>query len=152
MNVDDRDRTLLDQLAIRETLLRYARGIDRRDWPVMLSVFTEDVHAVFQGIDLGRDRQAILDYINAQAANFEILSSVHALNNMHIDVREATASAETTGIGYLTYRTQSGAMLRMRSLRYVDQLVRSGNGQWLIEERILTNDWEVQLPAQTFDR
>ena len=148
---DDRDRVLFEKLAIRETLLRYARGIDRRDWPVMVSVFTDDVHAVFQGVDLGRHEQAIIDYINNQAANYTILSSVHALNNMHIDVHGETAIAETTGIGYLTYRSESEPMLRMRSLRYVDQLIRGAGGQWLISERILTNDWEVQLPAHCFE-
>ena len=146
------DRELLDKAAIRETLLRYARGIDRRDWPTMLSVFTDDVHAVFQGVDLGRGKQNIVDSITASASVYAILSSVHALNNMHIDVDGDTATAETTGIGYMTYDSDQGPMLRMRSLRYRDRLVRGGDGQWRIAERVLTNDWEVILPTRSFDQ
>lgn len=146
------DRELLDKMAIRETLLRYARGIDRRDWPTMLSVFTDDVHAVFQGVDLGHRKQNIVDYITSAASVYEILSSVHAFNNMHIDVDGDAATAETTGIGYMTYRGDSAAVLRMRSLRYHDRLVRGADGEWRICERVLTNDWEVELPARTFDQ
>ena len=62
-----RDDALLEKAAIRETLLRYAAGIDRRDWDLMLSCFTEDVWAIFQGNDLGRGRDKILAYINTAA-------------------------------------------------------------------------------------
>lgn len=151
MSDDRRTRELLEIVAVRETLLRYARGIDRRDWDVLLSVFTDDVHAVFQGNDLGRDKQAIVDYITSAASVYEILSSVHAFDNMHIDIDGDHATAESTGVGYMTYRAEgSSAVLRMRNLRYVDRLVRQADGRWLISERILTNDWEVELPARTF--
>ena len=52
-----RDDELLEKAAIRETLLRYAAGIDRRDWDLMLSCFTEDVWAIFQATISGVARQ-----------------------------------------------------------------------------------------------
>ena len=67
-----RDSELLEKAAIRETLLRYAAGIDRRDWDLMLSCFTEDVWANFQGNDLGRGRDKILAYINTAASGLRM--------------------------------------------------------------------------------
>lgn len=140
--------SLSEIAAIREVLLRYARGIDRRDWDVMVSVFTDDVHAVFQSHVLA-GKAAIVDYVTTAAADFEILSSVHALNNMHIDVDGNTARAETTGIGYMSFRTHGGEpQLRMRSLRYVDELIHTADRGWLISKRVLTNDWEAVLPVR----
>lgn len=144
----DSELKLLEINTIRELLLRYARGIDRRQWDVMTSVFTDDVDAVFQGQVL-HGKQAIIDYVTGAAADFEILSSVHALNNMHIDILSASmATADSSGIGYMAFRSGPGpAQLRMRHLRYIDDLARSDNGEWLIRKRVLSNDWEALLPV-----
>jgi hypothetical protein len=137
-----RDDALLEKAAIRETLLRYAAGIDRRDWDLMLSCFTEDVWAIFQGNDLGRGRDKILAYINTAAAGFRIVSSIHMLANMYIELDVARATADTYGIGYLVFDAGSGPTLRTRHLHYIDDLVRNDDGSWLIAKRVLTNDWE----------
>ena len=144
-----RDAELLEKAAIRETLLRYAAGIDRRDWDLMLSCFTDDVWSILQGNDLGRGRDKILTYITSAAAGFRIVSSVHFLANMYIELTGDRATAETYGIGYLVYDAGVGPTLRMRHLRYIDELVRSSDGVWLIEKRTLTNDWERQTPVDT---
>ena len=143
----DRDVALLEKAEIRETLLRYAAGIDRRDWDLMLSCFTDDVWAIFQGNDLGRGRDKILAYINTAASGFRIVSSIHMLANMYIELDGAGATAETYGIGYLVFDTGTGPTLRTRHLRYIDELVRDEGGSWLIAKRVLTNDWERLTPV-----
>lgn len=145
-----RDAELLEKAAIRDTLLRYAAGIDGRDWDLMLSCFTDDVAANFQGNDLGRGKDKILAYINTAAAGFRIVSSIHLLANMYVEVDRQRARAVTYGIGYLVYDAGSGEMLRTRHLHYVDELVRSADGSWLISQRTLTNDWERHTPVDTF--
>ena len=142
-----RDIALLEKAAIRETLLRYAAGIDRRDWDLMLSCFTEDVWANFQGNDLGRGRDKILAYINTAASRLRIMSSIHMLANMYIEVNGARATADTYGIGYLVFDAGTGPTLRTRHLRYIDDLVREDDGSWLIDKRVLTNDWERLTPV-----
>jgi len=144
---NERDAELLEKAAIRETLVRYAAGIDRRDWDLMLSCFTDDVWAIFQGNDLGRGRDKILAYINSAAAGFRIISSVHFLGNMYIELDDDRATADTYGIGYLVYDTGAGPTLRMRHLHYLDELVRANDGSWMIAKRILTNDWERHTPV-----
>ena len=145
-----RDAELLEKAAIRDTLLRYAAGIDGRDWDLMLSCFTDDVAANFQGNDLGRGKDKILAYINTAAAGFRIVSSIHLLANMYVEVDGQRARAVTYGIGYLVYDAGSGETLRTRHLHYVDELVRSADGSWLITQRTLTNDWERHTPVDTF--
>ncbi|HUP72959.1 MAG TPA: nuclear transport factor 2 family protein [Acidimicrobiales bacterium] len=142
-----RDDELLETAEIRETLLRYAAGIDRRDWDLMLSCFTDDVWAIFQGNDLGRGRDKIRAYINNAASGFRIISSIHMLANMYIELDGARAKADTYGIGYLVFDSGSGPTLRTRHLHYIDDLVRDDDGSWLIAKRILTNDWERLTPV-----
>jgi len=144
-----RDSELFEKAAIRETLIRYAAGIDRRDWDLMLSCFTDDVWAIMQGHDLGRGRDKILAYINGAAAGFRIVSSVHFLGNMYVEINGNTATADTYGIGYLVFDTGTGPTLRTRHLHYVDDLVRMGDGSWLIAKRVLTNDWERMTSVDT---
>jgi ketosteroid isomerase-like protein len=145
-----RDVELLEKAAVRETLLRYAAGIDRRDWDLMLSCFTDDVAANFQGNDLGRGKENILAYINTAAAGFRIVSSIHMLANMYVEVDGDRAHAVTYGIGYLVYDAGNGETLRTRHLHYDDELVRASDGSWLISQRTLTNDWERHTPVDTF--
>jgi hypothetical protein len=142
-----RDADLLEKAAIRDTLLRYAAGIDRRDWDLMLSCFTEDAWTSMQGNDLGRGRDKILAYITSAASQFRIVSSIHFLANMYVELDGDRATAETYGIGYLVFDTGTGHTLRMRHLHYVDELVRFDDGSWLIAKRTLTNDWERQTPV-----
>jgi ketosteroid isomerase-like protein len=142
-----RDAELLEKAAIRETLLRYAAGIDRRDWNLMLSCFTEDVAANFQGNDLGRGKDKILAYITQLAAGFTIHSSIHMLANMYVELRGDRATAVTYGIGYLVFDAGEGPRLRTRHLHYVDELVRTADGAWLIAQRTLTNEWERFTPV-----
>jgi ketosteroid isomerase-like protein len=142
-----RDADLHEKAAIRETLLRYAAGIDRRDWDLMLSCFTDDVAANFQGNDLGRGKHKILEYITALAAGFRIHSSIHLLANMHVELDGDRATATTYGIGYLVFDAGDGPTLRTRHLHYLDELVRTSGGEWLIARRTLTNEWERFTPV-----
>ena len=142
-----RESELLEKAAIRETLLRYAAGIDRRDWDLMLSCFTEDVRANFQGNDLGRGRDKILAYINTAASGLRIVSSIHMRANMYIELDGQRATADTYGIGYLVFDAGAGPTLRTRHLHYIDDLVRLDDGSWLIAKRVLTNDWERLTPV-----
>ena len=144
-----RDSELLEKAAIRETLVRYAAGIDRRDWDLMLSCFTDDVWAIFQGNDLGRGRDKILAYINTAAADLRIVSSVHFLGNMYVEVDGERATADTYGIGYLVFDAGAGPTLRTRHLHYLDDLVRMVDGSWLIAKRVLINDWERMTAVDT---
>jgi ketosteroid isomerase-like protein len=136
---------LEDKAAIRETLLRYAAGVDRKDWPLMKTCFTEDCTGVWNGVELnGSD--AIVAYINQAAAQFTVLHAMHMLCNIHVELDGDSASVETYAFSSLTAESDGEIFLRLRGLRYRDTLVRQ-DGDWLIKHRVLSADWETRGPA-----
>jgi hypothetical protein len=48
---------------IAEVLVRYATGIDRRDWGLFRSCFTADCHADYEGIGTWESADAITDFM-----------------------------------------------------------------------------------------
>ena len=74
-----RDAELLEKAAIRETLVRYAAGIDRRDWELMLSCFTDDVWSSLRAMISARDATRSSRNQSA-AAGFSKRSSVPPRN------------------------------------------------------------------------
>jgi hypothetical protein len=137
---------LEDKAQIRETLLRYAAGVDRKDWALMSSCFTEDTDGVWNGVEL-HGTQAIVDYINQAAAKFVIRSSAHMFTNIYIELDGDGARSEVYGLAYLVGEHEGGeTFMRLRGLRYRDELVRH-DGDWRIRRRNLSADWELQTPV-----
>ena len=93
----------------------------------MLSCFTDDVWAIFQGNDLGRGRDKILAYINTAACGFpHRVVDPHARATCTSKSTATRATADTYGIGYLVFDAGAGPTLRTRHLHYIDDLVRIG--------------------------
>ncbi|HEV7680404.1 MAG TPA: nuclear transport factor 2 family protein [Candidatus Dormibacteraeota bacterium] len=134
-----------DKAVVRETLLRYAAAVDRKDWPLMATCFTADCTGVWNGVELnGVD--AIVGYINQAASRFTVLGSMHMLTNIYVELDGDTASVETYAFSSLAGDSDGEVFLRLRGLRYRDVLVRQG-GDWLIKHRDLSADWETRTPA-----
>ena len=147
MTTTDQRTALEDRALIRETLLRYAAGVDRKDWDLMATCFTDDCDGVWNGVEL-HGIQAIVDYINQAASIWTVLSSAHMLTNIYVELDDDgdTAKVETYGFSALMGTRDSETFLRMRGLRYLDVVVRR-DGEWKIKHRKLIADWEQQSPA-----
>lgn len=146
MGTTEQHAALEDKAEIRETLLRYAAGVDRKDWALMSSCFTEDTEGVWNGVEL-QGTQAIVDYINQAATQFVIRSSAHMFTNIYIELDGDSARSETYGLAYLVGERDGDTFLRLRGLRYRDELVRHDGG-WRIRRRNLSADWELQTPVK----
>lgn len=136
---------LEDKALIRETLLQYAAGVDRKDWPLMTACFTDDCTGVWNGVELN-GTQAIVEYINQAASNFSIRSSAHMFTNIYVELDGDGAHSETYGLAYLVGEKDGDTFLRLRGLRYRDELVRH-DGRWRIRHRNLSADWEQRTPV-----
>jgi ketosteroid isomerase-like protein len=147
MSTTDQRTALEDRALIRETLLRYAAAVDRKDWELMSTCFTEDCDGVWNGVEL-HGTQAIVDYINQAAAKFVVLNSAHMFTNIYVELDDGgdSAKVETYGFSCLTGDREGEVFLRMRGLRYLDVVVRR-DGDWKIKHRKLIADWEKQSPA-----
>ncbi|MBV9952734.1 MAG: nuclear transport factor 2 family protein [Acidimicrobiia bacterium] len=119
---------------IAEVLVRYATGIDRRDWTLFRSCFTDDLRADYGDSGGTFDSSdAITDFMTTSHA--EMGHTMHKLSNLAITVDGDTATA----------RTYVDAVLMARDGRpglnpigfYDDELVRTDDG-WRIAARRFT--------------
>lgn len=147
MTTTDQRAGLEDRALIRELLLRYAAGVDRRDWELMATCFTDDCDGVWNGVEL-HGIQAIIDYINQAASIWTVLTAAHMLCNIYVELDDGgdSAKVETYGFSSLVCKRDGETFLRMRGLRYLDVVVRR-DGDWKIRHRELIGDWEQLTPA-----
>jgi 3-phenylpropionate/cinnamic acid dioxygenase small subunit len=134
---------LEDERAIIAVLLRYATAIDRRDWQLFATCFSEDVEADYGDIGRWQGRAAILDFMAKGHANLGL--TLHRLTNFVI-AGEADEATATSYVDALLMGPQSGQMFRQAHGWYEDRLVRRGEG-WKIRSRRFVPVL-IQQPAQ----
>jgi 3-phenylpropionate/cinnamic acid dioxygenase small subunit len=129
--VDDDDRAA--KLDIAEVLVRYSTGIDRRDWDLFRTCFTDDCHCDYGDIGVWEGVDAITDFMVAAHAGMG--HTMHRLSNIAIAVRGDRAEARTyIDAVLLTPEGQTG----LNALGfYDDELVRVEGG-WRIARRRYT--------------
>lgn len=124
-----------DRLALRDLLCRYARGVDRRDLPLVRSCFTPDCR--YDGA-LGRGSIDV-----AMAALREAMgryrATFHLLGTQRIAVHGETADSETYGIACHVLRGP-GTRHRTVGVSYTDACVRTPDG-WRIAARTARRLW-----------
>lgn len=142
---DGRDETAAE---IAETLRRYARALDSRDWPLLASCFTPAATVTFEGFSEYEGRDAVVAGCRASLARFS--ETEHRIDNCVVQVDPAATSATTTCDVVATHvRNVPGhdtAKCFTIGGRYVDRLVRSG-GAWLIADRVLEVTWQDGDPS-----
>jgi 3-phenylpropionate/cinnamic acid dioxygenase small subunit len=120
---------------IAEVLVRYATGIDRRDWDLFRSCFTADCLAEYEGIGTWESADAITDFMVTAHAGMG--HTMHRISNIAIDVHaggdRAVARCSVDGI-LMAADGQSG----FNPIGfYDDELVHTADG-WRIAHRIFT--------------
>jgi 3-phenylpropionate/cinnamic acid dioxygenase small subunit len=121
-----------DHELIIDVLVRYATGIDTRDWALFRTCFTESVHADY-GADVGswHDVDGITEYMTVM--HQDMLDTKHMLTNFAIEVDGDTASASTYVRAVLVV-TDDPLTWYEPVGRYEDRLVRTADG-WRISHR-----------------
>lgn len=120
----------IDRVEITDVLLRYATGIDRRDWTVFRSAFTPDCVldygeiGSFTGVDAVTE---FMDQSHAMAGH-----TMHRLSNMVIAVAGDRASARTYVDGLILAADNVSGVNAVGF--YDDELVRTSEG-WRISRR-----------------
>src|SRR5215467_9672834 len=113
---------LLDREAIRLVLYRYCRAIDRRDGPLLDSVYWEDAyewHGGYRGSAAG-----FRDLAMHGPGLFEVMR--HSLGTINIDLEGDLAYSEAyfVATGVLRERRDGERMLRVYEGRYIDKFER----------------------------
>lgn len=134
----DHDRAIDELVArqqIHDCLMRYARGVDRRDRDAIVSSYHPDALD-----DHGQvcTRQEFVDAVLASHPNG---THSHFIGNVLIELYGDVALVESYFIAYHYYHDDEGEhRLRMRSGRYVDRFERR-NDAWRIAHRVVVDDW-----------
>ncbi|OBF28509.1 nuclear transport factor 2 family protein [Mycobacterium sp. ACS4331] len=122
-----------DRQDISDVLIRYATGIDRRDWPLFRTVFTADCEldygeiGIFQGVDAVTE---FMEQAHALAGH-----TLHRLSNMVITVAGDSAEARTYIDGLILAPDGQSGVNAVGF--YDDDLVRTDDG-WRIARRRFT--------------
>ena len=120
---------------IAEVLIRYATGIDRRDWDLFRSCFAADCLAEYDGIGTWESADAITDFMVAAHAGMG--HTMHRISNIAVDVQDdgdrAVARSSVDGI-LMSADGESG----FNPIGfYDDELVHTSDG-WRIAHRTFT--------------
>ena len=137
MALDSVLQELVDKAAIRELMMKYARGIDRRDLDLIASGFTPDAHTNYRdGEQQGLEE--IVSCLRTGTSRFD--RSTHFMGDQEIQISGDTADVETYAIDYLLYPIEGKQYQSIGGLRYQDKMVRR-DGRWLVQHRSLLIDW-----------
>jgi 3-phenylpropionate/cinnamic acid dioxygenase small subunit len=122
-----------DRQDISELLVRYATGIDRRDWPLFRTVFTDDCEldygeiGTWQGVDAVTE---FMDKTHAMAGH-----TLHRLTNQVIAVDGDNATARTYIDAVIMFGDNQAGVNAWGF--YDDEVVRTADG-WRIARRRFT--------------
>jgi 3-phenylpropionate/cinnamic acid dioxygenase small subunit len=122
-----------DRQDISDVLVRYATGIDRRDWPLFRTVFTDDCELDYGEIGVWKGVDAVADFmeqVHAMAGH-----TMHRLSNQAITVQGDKATARTYIDGLIMFGDNKSGVNAIGF--YDDEIVRTPDG-WRIAHRRYT--------------
>ena len=122
-----------DRQDIADLLVRYATGIDRRDWTLFRTVFTDDCELDYGEIGAWKGVDAVTDFmeqVHAMAGH-----TMHRLSNQAITVDGDKATARTYIDGLIMMADNKSGVNAIGF--YDDEIVRADNG-WRIARRRYT--------------
>jgi 3-phenylpropionate/cinnamic acid dioxygenase small subunit len=128
------DQRLRDAQEIREVLVRYATGIDRRDWDLFRTCFTDGVVADYEGTGTWNDVDEFTAYMTDVHA--DLGHTLHRLTNMAVTVDGDRATARTYVDAVIMAADGQSGVNPVGF--YDDLLVRTADG-WRISRRTFTS-------------
>lgn len=136
MTQSDALAEMLSREAIRNCIVRLARGEDRRNAELISSAYWNDAH-----IDFGTFAGDFATYLGFVVPGDPALPcTVHCLGQTHIEIDGETARAETLVASYHRIDTGEGHTDSTIGGRYLDTLARK-DGEWRIAKRIMLTDY-----------
>ncbi len=122
-----------DRQDIGDVLVRYATGIDHRDWPLFRTVFTEDCDLDYGEIGTWHGVDAVTEFM--EQAHAMAGHTMHRITNVAADVDGDTAVARAYIDGLIMAADNASGVNAIGF--YDDELVRTAAG-WRIARRRFT--------------
>lgn len=122
-----------DRQDISDLIVRYATGIDRRDWPLFRTVFTADCELDYAEVGQWTGVDAVTEFMKQAHAGAG--HTLHRMSNQVVTVEGDRARARTYVDAYIMFADNSGGVNAVGI--YDDELVRTA-GAWQIARRRFT--------------
>lgn len=130
-----------DELAIRDLANRYARMIDRRDWPELPRVFTPDCELSGQGYLMRGHAE-----LGAGLRKIDMFSATqHCVLNQVTCLAGDRATGEFYCIANHIHERDGVQYKLDMGIRYDDHYLRTPDG-WRLAKRVLNLIWQQDLP------
>ena len=144
-------RLLLDRLAIQDLAASYARGVDRRDFELLESLFTHDARlAVHYGdpakVEPRNEMRGVDRIIKGMRTIVRYRATTHFVGNQTVAIDADEARAETYCLAHHLHEENGRWLDYVMSIRYADRCVREA-GRWKFAERVLAVDWTEDRPV-----
>lgn len=124
---------MTDRDDIADLLLRYATGIDRRDWALFRTVFTEDCVLDYGEVGTWNGADAVTEFM--ELAHSMAGHTMHRLTNMVVTIDGDVAAARTYVDGLILAQDNVSGVNAIGF--YDDDLVRTADG-WRVARRRFT--------------
>lgn len=139
--------TLIAKDAIRELALLYSRGVDRKDGPLLRSLYTADATDHHGPIFTG-PADAYVDFLE-RSFPYLVYSGHHVCNHL-ISVNGDEGEGEVYAIAlHLIPDGKGGTIEDLLCVRYVDTYRREADGRWRFAKRVVEFDMRRQNPVAT---
>ncbi len=143
---------LLDRAAISDVVHVYATGLDRRDWKLFRSIFTDTIEMDFRSVGLRAGTYDADDWVRDAARLFAGFAATQHTSTNHVhNVRgdEATCTSNMQAEHFLAREPDDGltdgADRWTIGGYYTNELVRTGDG-WKLAMVTLTVTWQSGNP------
>lgn len=142
--MDDRLGELLDKQAIHEAVLRYCRGIDRRDRALVRDCYwpdaTDDHAGAFSG-----SRDEFVEWVFGVLERYT--GTMHVIANHLVEIDGDVADSEAYGVAYHRGDPPDDPRRNFTTgFRYLDRFERR-DGDWRIAARAVALEWHHASPA-----
>lgn len=149
MNVDPRSiETILAKEAIRDLVLLYSRGCDRKDFDLVRALYTADATDSHDETFDGPANEYV-DFL-ARSLPHAPYSGHHVCNHLiSVDVDRGEGEGEVYALAWHIIPDRKGGWLEdFMCCRYVDRYRKEEDGNWRFAKRVVSYDMRTVRPYE----
>jgi hypothetical protein len=134
---------LVDKEAIRDLAMLYSRAVDRQDYDLVQSLYTEDATDTHGDLHFATV-EAFVANLRKGMPNFRYTG--HHICNHLIALDGETGEGEVYALAYHLRTPVEGEHIEwLMGVRYLDKY-RKENGRWRFADRTVVYDWQTKRP------
>jgi len=139
--------TLEDKEAIRDLVMSYCRGVDRQDFALLRSLYTDDAAEDDHGGLYSGSAAGYVAWLEGVMPRLGITS--HNVTNHLISLDdEVSAQGEVYCIAYHRMPVDGGCWEDLvHGMRYLDHYAKGSDGRWRFARRSVAVDWKQMGPC-----